>query len=233
MDWIYPFHAISSNLTSAGRKLPIPRNREFLFRLDLSISCNFEQLCFCWQNPPLQNREISLDWIYPFLAILSNFASAGNPPPPTSNRKNFFRLDLYISCNFEQLCFTCQKSPSQKKNFFRLDLSISCNFKQLDFSWHKSPITRNREIFFRLDLSISCNFKQFAPAGRKPLPNRQTCFKTGSIHFMISCNFKQFCFSCKKSPLTPSTPMSPKQGKFLDWICPFHANFEQLWFSWQ
>ena len=65
LDWIYPFHVISSNFCSGGRKAPSPplpspplphylppplpslphRNRDF-FRLDLSISCNFQQLWF-------------------------------------------------------------------------------------------------------------------------------------------------------------------------------------------
>ena len=53
-DWIYPFHAISSNFGSAGRKAPLPSvaKRGKILRLDLSISCNFQQLWFSWQKSP-------------------------------------------------------------------------------------------------------------------------------------------------------------------------------------
>ena len=57
LDWIYPFHAISSNFHSGGRK-PLPLPPHPLLPLLLS---------------PPRNREIFLDWIYPFHAISSNF----------------------------------------------------------------------------------------------------------------------------------------------------------------
>ena len=109
-----------------------------IFRLDLSISCNFQQLWFSWQkrspsssqwkfldwiyafhatlvqlaekptSPSSQTMKICLDLIYPFHAISSNFGSAGSPPPQTVK---IFRLDLSISCNFQQLWFRWQKSP--------------------------------------------------------------------------------------------------------------------------
>ena len=145
LDWINPFHAISRNFASAGRQVPPYSNRKIVFRLDLSMSFNFKQLEFSWQkSPPPRNREIFLDWIYPFHAILSNFAPAGRKAP-IPNRKISFKtgsIHFMISCNFKQLCFSCQKSPltpnpnppKTGKNF-RLDLSISCNFEQLCFSW--------------------------------------------------------------------------------------------------
>ena len=88
LDWIYPFHAISSNFGSAGRKAcPIPSSWTVkCFRLDLSISCNFQQLWFSWQKSPLL--------------------------PPSSqwpDSEIFFRLNLFIPCNFQQLWFSWQK----------------------------------------------------------------------------------------------------------------------------
>ena len=52
-EWIYPFHAISSNFGSAGR------------------------------NPPSQAAKQGkfCEWIYPFHAISSNFGSAGRKAP--------------------------------------------------------------------------------------------------------------------------------------------------------
>ena len=61
--------------------------------------------------PPTKNRENFLNWIYSFHAILSNFASAGRKAPPGTGNI-FFRLDLSISCNFEQLWFqVAEKTP--------------------------------------------------------------------------------------------------------------------------
>ena len=76
-------------------------NREIFFRLDLSISFNFQQLWFIWQKslpPQWPNRGKFLDWIYPFHAISSNFGSAGrkaHPPFPP------FRVR-------PSLCHTCR-----------------------------------------------------------------------------------------------------------------------------
>ena len=64
---------------------------KFFFRLDLSISCNFQQL---WvqlaEKPPEggQTGKFFLDWIYPFHAISSNFGFSRqkSPPPPKMGR---------------------------------------------------------------------------------------------------------------------------------------------------
>ena len=155
LDWIYPFHAISSNFSSAARKAPCPSQwpvtRQWMFfRLNLLISCNFQQLWFSWQkspHPQWPDNEIFLDWNYPFHTISSNFGSAGREVLPSAARQwDIFRLNLSISCNFQQLWFSWQKAPpncqhpdsppsDQTIKNFRLDLSISCNFQQLWFSW--------------------------------------------------------------------------------------------------
>ena len=62
----------------AEKPLPQAAEQGNFFRLDLSISCNFQQLWFSWQKPPQwPKRENNLDWIYQFHAISSNFGSAG------------------------------------------------------------------------------------------------------------------------------------------------------------
>ena len=90
---------------------------------------------------------------------------AENPPCPLQQpkREKILRLDLSISCNFQQLWLSWQKSAPpwpKREKILRLDLSISCNFQQLWFSWQKSPLL---------------------PAATK----ERKKFKTGSIHFML------------------------------------------------
>ena len=120
LGWIHPFHAISSNFGSAGRKAPAPQvacGQTVKFFQTIFISCNFQQIWFSWQKSPLTHLVAKqwkfLDWIYPFHAISSNFGSAGRKacPLPSSGTVKFFRLDLSISCNFQQLWFSWQKSP--------------------------------------------------------------------------------------------------------------------------
>ena len=75
LDSIYPFHAISSNFSSAGRKASPPGwGKIFLHWIYpfQAISSNF---VFVAEK---------LHWIYPFQAISSNFGFCGRkaPPPP-------------------------------------------------------------------------------------------------------------------------------------------------------
>ena len=50
---IYPFHAISGNFGFCSRKAsPSGQTGKKLFTLDLSISCNFQQLWILWQKSP-------------------------------------------------------------------------------------------------------------------------------------------------------------------------------------
>ena len=77
LDWIYPFQAISSNFGfSLAKKLPLRRKTGKF-----------------------------LDWIYPFQGISSNFGISWqlSSPPPGAKQGKFFRLDLLISGNFQQL----------------------------------------------------------------------------------------------------------------------------------
>ena len=43
---------------------------------------------------------------------IKDLAENPTPSPPPQEQGNFFRVDLSISCNFKQLCFSWQKSPS-------------------------------------------------------------------------------------------------------------------------
>ena len=78
LDWIYSFQAISSNFTFNCQLSSPPRGQTGKnFRLDLSISGNFQQL---WVQlavkpspSPGAKQGQSLDWIYSFQAISGNF----------------------------------------------------------------------------------------------------------------------------------------------------------------
>ena len=105
LDWIYHFRPFSATLGSAGRKAPSQEpNRQF-FRLNLSISGNFQQLWvqLAVKLPPGAKQAKIFDWIYPFQAISSNFGFSWQLSP-TVGKQGFFILDLSISCNFQQLC---------------------------------------------------------------------------------------------------------------------------------
>ena len=80
-------HIIEHRIDDLAEKPPPEAAKQGnFFRLDLSISCNFQQL---WvqlaESPPLPlsqpNREIFLDWIYSFHAISSNFGFSWQKPP--------------------------------------------------------------------------------------------------------------------------------------------------------
>ena len=67
-DWIYSFHAISSNFGSAGRKGPCQQAEKppppaakqgKILRLDLSISYNLQQLWFSLRKAPTPNPHPS------------------------------------------------------------------------------------------------------------------------------------------------------------------------------
>ena len=112
--WIYAKNKHSWKL---GRKAPPPppKNREIFFRLDLSISCNFQQLSFRWQkSPPPSLPLLSLRSLL-LLPHSLPFLTTSIPPPPSPpsprNRAIFFRLDLSISCNFQQPWFQAAGKP--------------------------------------------------------------------------------------------------------------------------
>ena len=117
LDSIYPFHVISSNFGSAGRKAPPPQDESKNF---YTGSIHFWQfpatLVFVAEPPPptpTRMREKNVHWIYPFQAISSNFGFCGRkaPPLPPQDEGFFFTPDLSISGNFQQLWFLWQKSP--------------------------------------------------------------------------------------------------------------------------
>ena len=276
LHWIYPFHAISSNFgffswqKSPPPQSPLPQQpkREIFSTLNLSISCNFQQLWFLWQKSPPPHdemREKFLHWIYPFHAISSNFGFCGRKaPPPSQMRENSFTLNLSISCNFQQLWFFVAEGPPpppprMRGKFFYTE---SIHFMQfpatLVFLWQKSPPPQDEGNIFTLNISISCNFQQlWFFCGRKAPPPKDEgiFFYTESIHFMqfpatlvfcgrnappspqpgnwqvknfftlnlsISCNFKQLWFFVAEKP-PPPPPQQPMRENFLHWIYPFHA----------
>ena len=175
-----------ATLVFGGRNPPPhPLGTGKFFRLALSIACNFQQLWFLVAEKfPPRNREIFLDWLYPFHAILSNFgflvAESSHPhPPPPGTGKFFYSGSIHFMQFPATLVFggrTACPPPPRTGETFKLDLSISCNFQQL---W-------------------------FLVAESSPPPQEQgNFFYTGSIYFM------QFpatlVFGGRKAPPPPGT----------------------------
>ena len=165
---IYPFQAISSNFGFCGRKAP-PRMRENFLTSDLSVSGNFEQLCFCGRkaSPPRMRgkffdfrfihfrqfwatlvfvaekpphlRENFWPQIYPFQAILSNFGFCGRKAPPRM-RENFW-LQIYpFQAISSNFGFVAEKPPPRmRENFLTTDLSVSGISSNLVFVAEKTP----------------------------------------------------------------------------------------------
>ena len=206
-DRIYLFHAISSNFGFSWEKSPhLWSLIKKTFRLDLSISGNFQQLWIhlaetCPQEP---NRETFYTEFIDFREFPGNLGSADRKVLPATKRKNDLDwIDSFwaISSNCE---FSWQKSPfprSWRRVFFTVDLSISGNFHQLWYSWQKSPLQElNKEIFY----TGFINFRQFPvtffPAGRKdPLPGVEqgTWFR---LDLSTSGNFQELWGQLAESP---------------------------------
>ena len=76
--------------------------------------------------------------------IIKHLIGTWKKSPPAAKQGKILRLDLSISCNFQQLWFSWQKSSpppaATQGKILRLDLSLSCNFQQLWFSWQKSAL---------------------------------------------------------------------------------------------
>ena len=107
LDWNYPFQAMSSNFG------------------------------FNWQKrlPQELNMEFILNWIYPFQAISSKFTFSWQKSPlPVAKQRQFFRLNLSNSVNFQQLWVQLAvKLPPRAKQAKFLDWiysfqAISSNF---------------------------------------------------------------------------------------------------------
>ena len=91
-------------------------------------------------------------WICHCLHYWTSYWGPGrkSPLPPVVEQGQLLRLDLSISCNFQQLWFSWQKChPTwmEQGKILTLDLSISCNFQQHWFNW-QNPQGPNREKFW-------------------------------------------------------------------------------------
>ena len=226
--WSIHFMSFPVTFFLAEKPPPPPDIRENSFTLNLSISCNFQQLWFfCGRKaiPPGWGK-IFLYWIYPFYAISSNFGFCGRKAPPpllVDLRENILTLNLSISCNFQQLWFFCgRKAPLPRtEGIFCLHWiyqfhAISSNF---GFFSGKAPppppMNIGGKIWFTLNLSISCNLlSNFVhPSGRKAPPPPQNPqgkkIYTESIHFMqFPATLVNFA-GRKASP-----PQNQDKGKF-------------------
>ena len=91
----------------------------------------------------------------------------GRKSPPISKNCDWIYC---ISCNFQQLWFSWQKSPPPPGKILRLDLSISCNFQQLWFSWQKSLLPPKRKKFWDWIYPFHAISSNFGSVGRKVPP---------------------------------------------------------------
>ena len=117
LEWIYPFQAIAATLGSAGRKAPFRGPNRQLFRLNLSISGNFQQFWvqLAVKLPQGAKQAKIVDWIYSFQAISSNFGFSWQLTPQQENMDFLFLIYPFqaISSNF---AFSWQKGPFQYPN---------------------------------------------------------------------------------------------------------------------
>ena len=130
---IYTFQAISMNFGLSWQKKLQSRNQMEIFRQDLPILGNFQQL---WaqlaEKLPFRSQTGNfLNRIYPFQANSSNFWFSWQLSSPLGAKqaKNLDWIYSFqaISSNFG---FSWKYSPHVgKQGFFILALSISCNFQ--------------------------------------------------------------------------------------------------------
>ena len=154
------FRKFWATLVCVAEKPPPPRMREIFLTPDLSISGNFEQLCFlCHKSPPPQQLlEIVLT---PDLFISRNFwatlvfvAEKPRPPHFQDEGKFFDTRSIHFRQFRATLVFVAEKHPlppRMREIFLTPDLSNSGNFEQLWFLWQKSPpppTPRMRENFW-------------------------------------------------------------------------------------
>ena len=121
LHWIYPFHAISSNFGFFVAEKPPPQGWGKFFTLDLSISCNFQQLWFfVAEKPPppvAWMREIFYTESIHFMQFPATLVFCGRkaPPSPQTWGKIFLHW-IYpfhaISSNFG--FFVAEKPPPQQ-----------------------------------------------------------------------------------------------------------------------
>ena len=204
LDLIYPFHAISSNFGSAGRKAPPPQDEGKFF---YTGSIHFRQfpatLVFVAEKPPPPQDEGKFFYTgsIHFRQFPAPLVFVAEKHPPPRMREHFFLQWIYsfqaISSNFG-FCGRKKPPPQDEGNFF---YTGSIHFRQfpatLDFVAEKPP-PRMRENFLTLDLSISGNFQQLWILWQKGPPRMRENILT--LDLSISGNFQQLWFLWQKSP---------------------------------
>ena len=188
LEWIDPFQAISSNFWLSWQKSPLHSQSQTgknCFRLDLSISGNFQQqlVQMAGKPPPGAEQGNFLDWIQHISGNFSaTFCSIGRNSLQSLAGKTF-KLDSSVPGNFQQLSIQVAETPSSAKygtflDWIYLFQAISSNF---GFRLaQKAPCLQelNYGNVFRKDISISGNSQelcvQLVAECPPPKPNRET-----------------------------------------------------------
>ena len=228
LDWIYPFQAIFSNFGLSWQKSSLSGAKQAIFRQNLSISGNFQQLWvqLAVKLPPRSQTGFQTGFIH-FRQFPTTLVSAGRKAPSQEPNRQFFRLNLSISGNFQQLwdqlAVKLPQGPNRQK--FQTGIysfqAISSNF---GFSWQLSPpVGKQRFLFWIYPYhAISSNFVFSWQKSLHPQPRNK--WKFFRLNLSISGNFQQLW-----AQLAENAPPSGQTGKIFRLDLFISGNFQQLW----
>ena len=217
--------------------------REIFLTSDLSISGDFEQVCFLWQKstPPPGWGKIFWLWIYPFQVILSKFGFWWQKSPPPSflpfgeilgsccsTWRNF--TDWYFMHHWISHWWQVGRKVHPTRwgiNFWLQIYPFQAILSKFGFCGRKAPPPPGmRENFSDFG---SIHFRWFWAtllfvAEKPPPPGWRENFLT--LHLSISGDIEQLCFFWQKSP----PPLFLPFGEILSLCCSTWCNFKDWYF---